>query len=125
VAKQLLKDVELPVPPHLRAIDFTDVGQYVNVYVHPQRTNAHTHTHHRKRRTTRVAPPRTPEPIDGRRHIDIQTDTYLEELTDTVPEADNQTQTDAFLDRPPTPIFVPQKSGVDVTTQIENGGYSG
>ena len=40
-----------------------------------------------------------------------------------MPEADNQTQTDAFLDRPPTPIFVPQKSGVDVTTQIENGGW--
>mmetsp|Transcript_21170 Transcript_21170/g.58791 ORF Transcript_21170/g.58791 Transcript_21170/m.58791 type:complete len:521 (-) Transcript_21170:1259-2821(-) len=74
-----------------------------------------------KRRTVRPPPPRTPEAVDGRRHIDIQTDTYLEELTDTVPEADNQTQTDAFLDRPPTPIFVPQKSGVDVTTQIENG----
>ncbi len=78
----------------------------------------------RKRRTVRAPPPRTPEPVDGRRHIDIQTDTYLEELTDTVPEADNQTQTDAFLDRPPTPIFVPQKSGVDVTTQIENGAFA-
>lgn len=39
-----------------------------------------------------------------------------------MPEADNQTQTDAFLDRPPTPIFVPQKTGVDCTTQIEDGG---
>eukprot|EP00983_Pelagomonas_calceolata_P117560 1160427-Pelagomonas_calceolata.AAC.5 len=82
----------------------------------------HLPLHCRKRRTVRPPPPRTPEAVDGRRHIDIQTDTYLEELTDTVPEADNQTQTDAFLDRPPTPIFVPQKSGVDVTTQIENGG---
>ncbi len=53
--------------------------------------------------------------------MDIQTDAYLEELTDTVPEVDTQTQTDAFLDRPPTPLFIPQKTGVDAVTQIENG----
>ena len=49
----------------------------------------------------------------------LQTESYLEELTDTVPEADMQTQTDAFLDRPATPLFVPAKMGVDATTQIE------
>lgn len=53
--------------------------------------------------------------------MDVQTDAYLEELTDVVPEVDTQTQTDAFLDRPPTPLFVPQKTGVDAVTQIENG----
>eukprot|EP00798_Chlamydomonas_sp_ICE-L_P019019 gene19019-25611_t len=73
------------------------------------------------KRSGRVGPPRTPEAVDGRRHMDIQTDTYLEELTDVVPEADTQTQTDAFLDRPPTPLFIPQKTGVDAVTQIENG----
>ncbi|KAG1672042.1 hypothetical protein FOA52_008918 [Chlamydomonas sp. UWO 241] len=72
---------------------------------------------------TRVsrAPPRTPEPVEGRKHTDIQTDAYLEELTDTVPEADNGTQTDTFLDRPPTPLFVPVKAGLDATTQIADG----
>lgn len=74
-----------------------------------------------KGKTTRQRPPRTPEAVEGRRHIDIQTDAYLEELTDTVPEVDTYTQTDAFLDRPPTPIFVPQKTGLDAITQIENG----
>lgn len=74
-----------------------------------------------KKKTTRQAPPRTPEPVDGRKHIDIQTDAYLEELTDVVPEVETQTQTDAFLDRPPTPLFIPQKTGVDAVTQIENG----
>ncbi|GFR49941.1 hypothetical protein Agub_g12046 [Astrephomene gubernaculifera] len=74
-----------------------------------------------KKKTTRTVPPRTPEAVEGRRHIDIQTDVYLEELTDTVPEADTATQTDAFLDRPPTPLFVPQKTGTDAITQIENG----
>ncbi|KAH7293868.1 hypothetical protein KP509_28G046000 [Ceratopteris richardii] len=31
------------------------------------------------------------------------------------------TQTDPFLDRPPTPLFIPQKSGPDAGTQIEEG----
>ncbi len=65
--------------------------------------------------------PTTPDPIDGRRHMDIQTDAYLEELTDTVPETEVTTQTDAFLDRPPTPRFIPMKTGVDAETQIEQG----
>ena len=69
----------------------------------------------------RMKPPRTPEPVEGRRHMDIQTDAYLEELMDTVPEAEVMTQTDAFMDRPPTPLFVPMKIGVDVETQIEAG----
>jgi hypothetical protein len=50
---------------------------------------------------------------------------YLEELTDTVPESDNTTQTDAFMDRPPTPLFVPQKTGMDAATQIEKGTFRG
>lgn len=30
-------------------------------------------------------------------------------------------QTDAFLDRPPTPLFIPAKTGKDVATQILEG----
>ncbi|XP_066920464.1 radial spoke head protein 3 homolog B-like [Clytia hemisphaerica] len=63
----------------------------------------------------------TPEPVDGRKHIDVQTELYLEELTDRVEEADISTQTDAFLDRPPTPLFIPAKTGIDVATQILQG----
>lgn len=65
--------------------------------------------------------PRSPEPVEGRKHIDVQTELYLEELSDRVEEADVQTQTDAFLDRPPSPLFIPAKSGVDVATQILEG----
>jgi len=61
------------------------------------------------------------EPVEGRRHMDVQTDAYLEELTDTVPEAEVTTQTDAFMDRPPTPLFIPMKVGVDFETQIYPG----
>lgn len=65
--------------------------------------------------------PATPEAVDGRKHIDVQTENYLEELTDKVIEHDVDTQTDAFMDRPPSPIFIPMKTGVDIATQIYEG----
>ena len=68
--------------------------------------------------------PRSPDPVEGRKHIDVQTELYLEELSDRVEEADVEIQTDAFLDRPPSPLFIPAKSGVDVDTQIYEGDVS-
>ena len=65
--------------------------------------------------------PDTPEPADGRKHIDVQTEQYLEELTDRPVEVDIDTQTDAFMDQLPAPIFIPMKTGVDVETQIYEG----
>ena len=59
--------------------------------------------------------------MEGRRHTEVQTELYLEEITDRVEETDIGMQTDAFLDRPPTPLFVPAKIGSDVATQIEEG----
>eukprot|EP00743_Colponemidia_sp_Colp-15_P000389 GILK01000447.1.p1 GENE.GILK01000447.1~~GILK01000447.1.p1 ORF type:complete len:406 (-),score=110.30 GILK01000447.1:257-1474(-) len=66
-------------------------------------------------------PPGTPEPMDGRKHIDIQTDSYLEELSEKPAESTHETQTDFFLDRPSSPLFMPAKTGQDVSTQIEDG----
>ena len=51
----------------------------------------------------------------------LQTESYLEELTDVIPEAEAQTQTDELPARPPSPTFIPAKMGVDTTTQIEEG----
>lgn len=68
--------------------------------------------------------PRSPDPVEGRKHIDVQTELYLEELSDRVEEADVECQTDAFLDRPPSPLFVPAKTGVDIETQILEGDVS-
>lgn len=65
--------------------------------------------------------PRSPEAVEGRKHMDVQTELYLEELSDRVEEADVEVQTDAFLDRPPSPMFVPAKTGVDIMTQILDG----
>lgn len=66
----------------------------------------------------------SPPPVDGRRHTEVQTELYLEEITDRVEETEVGTQTDAFLDRPPTPLFVPAKTGMDAATQIEEGDVS-
>ncbi|KAJ3149774.1 Radial spoke head protein 3 [Geranomyces variabilis] len=74
-----------------------------------------------KRRAEAQRRVHTPDPVPGRKHADIQTELYLEELSDKVPEAYAATQTDAFLDRAPSPLFVPQKSGLDVATQIYEG----
>merc|ERR1712142_480593 len=63
----------------------------------------------------------TPPAIDGRQHATLQTELYLEELAAKVEETDAQAQTDAFLDRPSTPLFVPAKTGADVATQILPG----
>eukprot|EP00326_Haptolina_ericina_P039246 CAMPEP_0181245602 /NCGR_PEP_ID=MMETSP1096-20121128/43525_1 /TAXON_ID=156174 ORGANISM="Chrysochromulina ericina, Strain CCMP281" /NCGR_SAMPLE_ID=MMETSP1096 /ASSEMBLY_ACC=CAM_ASM_000453 /LENGTH=380 /DNA_ID=CAMNT_0023342317 /DNA_START=46 /DNA_END=1188 /DNA_ORIENTATION=+ len=76
----------------------------------------------RSKRPKPAAPkPETPEPVEGRKHIDVQTEQYLEELTDRPIEVDIDTQTDAFMDQLPAPIFIPMKTGVDVETQIEEG----
>ena len=64
---------------------------------------------------------KTPDAVQGRKHIDVQTDLYLEELSDKIPEAIAATQTDAFLHRAPSPFIVPQKSGIDVATQVYEG----
>eukprot|EP00929_Paragymnodinium_shiwhaense_P123960 TRINITY_DN985_c0_g3_i1.p1 TRINITY_DN985_c0_g3~~TRINITY_DN985_c0_g3_i1.p1 ORF type:complete len:478 (-),score=175.73 TRINITY_DN985_c0_g3_i1:135-1568(-) len=65
--------------------------------------------------------PITPEATAGRKHMDMQTDSYLEELTERAVEFEAETQTDFLLDRPPSPLFMPAKIGVDVDTQIEEG----
>ncbi|XP_025238597.1 radial spoke head protein 3 homolog [Theropithecus gelada] len=65
--------------------------------------------------------PQTPEPVEGRKHVDVQTELYLEEIADRIIEVDMECQTDAFLDRPPTPLFIPAKTGKDVATQILEG----
>merc|ERR1719446_412937 len=53
--------------------------------------------------------------------MDMQTDSYLEELTERTVEFEAETQTDFLLDRPPSPLFMPAKIGVDIETQIEDG----
>lgn len=46
---------------------------------------------------------------------------YLEELSDVIASSDMDCQTDAFLDKPAIPLFIPAKTGKDVGTQVEEG----
>ena len=64
----------------------------------------------------------TPEPVAGRVHTTVQTDTYLEDLRRGGRGANGHefgTQTDAENDRATQPLFVPRSSGEDVATHIE------
>jgi hypothetical protein len=72
-----------------------------------------------RRRIDASSRPRTPPPVAGRTHMDTMTDSYLEELSDRPVEVDANTQTEAFLDRPPSPLFVPAKSGADAASQVD------
>jgi radial spoke head protein 3 len=74
-----------------------------------------------RQRAQDKARPRSAEPVAGRAHIEVQTELFLEELSDRVEETDLGTQTDPFLDRPPSPLYIPAKTGVDIETQIEDG----
>ena len=48
----------------------------------------------------------SPSLAGGRSHMDMQTDDILEELTDRPIEIDQETQTQSFMDRPASPLFV-------------------
>jgi hypothetical protein len=63
----------------------------------------------------------TPPPVDGRVHMTMQTEDFLEELSDRPIEVDAETQTHTFMDRPATPLFVRAKTGRDIETQIMPG----
>ncbi|XP_015672338.2 radial spoke head protein 3 homolog [Protobothrops mucrosquamatus] len=62
-----------------------------------------------------------PEIKDIEHRSDVQTELYLEEILDRIIEVDMECQTDAFIKRLPSPVFIPQKTGIDVATQIEEG----
>ncbi|KAK0160596.1 hypothetical protein PV328_007990 [Microctonus aethiopoides] len=63
----------------------------------------------------------SPPPVLGRKHEPVQTDLYLEELLEKPQESEVATQTDYYLDRPSTPPFCPEKTGIDAETQIGPG----
>lgn len=73
------------------------------------------------RRTYSTKRSSTPPAVEGRSHMVMQTEDFLEELTDRPIEQDAETQTQPFMDRPASPLFVRAKIGFDVQTQIESG----
>eukprot|EP00117_Sycon_ciliatum_P009723 scpid71178/ scgid11900/ Radial spoke head protein 3 homolog; Radial spoke head-like protein 2 len=74
-----------------------------------------------RRKKTEQQRPRTPDAVEGRKHETVQTDAYLYELGKAIEERDVEVQTDDRIDRPPTPVYVPAKTGIDQETQIYPG----
>ena len=50
----------------------------------------------------------SPEPVPGRRHLEIQTEAYTEYITDKPPTDEKKVATEFYLDRPPVPLFQPK-----------------
>eukprot|EP01083_Nonionella_stella_P013075 36894_1 len=83
-----------------------------------------TYKKHKQKRQKRDAFDRdtsTPEPVEGRQHMEVQTLNYLEEITERPAERSVESQTDALKDRPISPMFMPKLSGPSKATQIEAG----
>ncbi|KAJ1460992.1 radial spoke protein 3-domain-containing protein [Pelagophyceae sp. CCMP2097] len=74
-----------------------------------------------RRRREQLGKPATPPAVDGRSHAGAQTETYLEALADRPVEIEEATQTEPSRDRPPSPLFVPSKTGLDKATDIAAG----
>lgn len=90
-----------------------------NQTVTPGTRKSRNNTTQRKGTYTSNRRAATPPPVDGRQHMVIQTEDYLEELTDRPIEQDAETQTLPFMNRPASPLFVRAKIGFDASTQIE------
>jgi hypothetical protein len=62
-----------------------------------------------------IAPP----PREVRIDLELQTEPYLQEVVEKPDGIDISTETDRFLARPPSPLYIPPKTGVDIETQVE------
>jgi len=62
-----------------------------------------------------------PVPFESRQHFLMQTDDYVETLTDKPGELEKDAQTDFFIDRPMLRRFVFKKTGLDKPSQVREG----
>lgn len=62
-----------------------------------------------------------PEPPPGRNHLAVNTSPVNTTIKPKPLTFNIEVQTDEYIDRPQTPLFWPEKTGVDVYTQIEDG----
>lgn len=64
----------------------------------------------------------SPEPVHGRRHLEIQTEPYTLEITDKPQTDDAKVATEFYLDRPPVPLFqakMPAKENCKATWIVD------
>jgi len=63
----------------------------------------------------------TPRAVDGRRHVELQTDENVELLTDKPPVYEKDCQTEFVIEKPVPRHYMPVKTGEDKETQIWDG----
>lgn len=63
----------------------------------------------------------TPRAVEGRTHIAVETEPFIEILTDKPPETEKEALTDFYIDRPMNRLFIYKKDGVDSEAQIWEG----
>uniref|UniRef100_A0A672FD81 Radial spoke head 3 n=1 Tax=Salarias fasciatus TaxID=181472 RepID=A0A672FD81_SALFA len=61
----------------------------------------------------------SPEALLGRKHVHMQTERYLEELSEVLVSENAECQTDAFLDRPASPLFIEQGDLFDFDVEVQ------
>lgn len=54
----------------------------------------------------------------ARKYQPVPLEAHLVEQEEAKTAAEVQTQTDVFAERPPTPDYVPRKTGIDAATQV-------
>jgi hypothetical protein len=74
--------------------------------------------HEKHKRNIEIEIPEAPE---GRHHLGVNTSPVQSTIRPKPLAFEVEIQTDEYIDRPQTPLFWPQKTGIDVETQIEDG----
>lgn len=59
--------------------------------------------------------------MPGREHVAVETDEFVETLTDKPPFYEKEVQTEFNIEKPPVRHYLPVKSGVNKETQIWDG----
>lgn len=65
--------------------------------------------------------PGTPKPLPGREHVSVETDEFVETLTDKPPFYEKEVQTEFNIEKPPIRHYLPEKTGQSIETQIWDG----
>ena len=68
-----------------------------------------------------IQEPCTPRALVGREHVSVETDEFVETLTDKPPFYEKEIQTEFNIEKPPVRHYLPVKTGLSKETQIWDG----
>lgn len=68
-----------------------------------------------------IQEPGTPRALPGREHVSVETDEFVETLTDKPPFYEKEAQTEFNIEKPALRHYLPVKTGISKETQIWDG----